>query len=72
MCSKKIKQELCVKCRKCCMTILHMPNVKDPLPCPHLTDKGCSIYERRPQACRTYDGRLEREDCLWHTLSNNS
>jgi len=23
-------------------------------PCPFLTEKGCSIYEHRPQTCREY------------------
>lgn len=26
--------------------------------CPMLTDDGCSIYEQRPRACRTYDCRV--------------
>lgn len=26
--------------------------------CPMLTDDGCSIYEHRPRACRTYDCRI--------------
>ena len=26
--------------------------------CPMLRDDGCSIYEHRPQACRTYDCRV--------------
>lgn len=26
--------------------------------CPMLTDAGCSIYEHRPRACRTYDCRV--------------
>lgn len=26
--------------------------------CPMLTDDGCSIYEHRPRACRTYDCRV--------------
>ena len=26
--------------------------------CPMLTDGGCSIYEHRPRACRTYDCRV--------------
>lgn len=24
-------------------------------PCPHLTAKGCDIYENRPETCRRYD-----------------
>ena len=26
--------------------------------CPMLTERGCSIYEHRPRACRTYDCRI--------------
>jgi uncharacterized protein len=26
--------------------------------CPMLTDDGCSVYEHRPRACRTYDCRI--------------
>jgi len=26
--------------------------------CPMFRDSGCSIYEQRPQACRTYDCRI--------------
>lgn len=36
--------------------------------CPHLTDKGCDIYNRRPEWCRMYDGRIDpvlRHVCLW-------
>jgi len=39
-----------------------------PLPCPHLTLKGCDIYDTRPQVCREYDGRedpLMMDKCLW-------
>jgi len=28
-----------------------------PHVCPNLTEKGCAIYQRRPQFCRDYDGR---------------
>lgn len=30
------------------------------LPCPSLTDKGCSAYDIRPQGCRTFICRLVR------------
>lgn len=38
--------------------------------CPHLTDKGCDIYEIRPLRCREFDGRemdspLKPLTCLW-------
>lgn len=33
-------------------------------PCPHITEKGCDIYENRPEVCRNYDGRRDpRIDC---------
>jgi Fe-S-cluster containining protein len=38
--------------------------------CPHLTDKGCGIYEKRPYICKLYDGRKDHPDCKWHQLSN--
>lgn len=37
-------------------------------PCPHLTERGCSIYHKRPEWCRLYDGRKDpimRHVCLW-------
>jgi Fe-S-cluster containining protein len=27
--------------------------------CVHLGDRGCTIYEKRPQTCRTYDCRKQ-------------
>lgn len=41
-------------------------------PCQHLTQKGCAIYESRPDACRAYDGRLDpvvESMCRWHEIS---
>ncbi|NLI30459.1 MAG: YkgJ family cysteine cluster protein [Nitrospiraceae bacterium] len=39
------------------------------MPCPHLTDDGCAIYEDRPQICRKYSGLEEFGDaCLWAGL----
>mgnify|MGYP001167447106 CR=1 FL=1 len=39
------------------------------IPCPHLTDEGCAIYETRPQICRKYSGLEEFGDgCLWAGL----
>ena len=37
--------------------------------CPHLTEKGCDIYENRPYVCKIYDGRKDHPECLWHTLN---
>jgi len=40
------------------------------IPCPHLTPKGCDIYDRRPKICRTYSGLEEfGDECLWSSLS---
>jgi Fe-S-cluster containining protein len=39
--------------------------------CPHLTENGCSIYDKRPIICKNYDGRLDEtikvmgDICLW-------
>lgn len=36
--------------------------------CQHLTEEGCSIYEKRPEVCRNYDGRKDprlARECLW-------
>jgi len=43
-------------------------------PCPHLTDKGCGIYDTRPLACRDYDGRKDpylAKVCLWNELEED-
>ncbi len=38
-------------------------------PCPHLTADGCSIYEKRPQSCRDYNGIEDfGDECLWSGL----
>jgi Fe-S-cluster containining protein len=41
--------------------------------CKFLTDKGCSVYSDRPDACRIYDGRKDlimREKCKWNCLTH--
>lgn len=44
-----------------------------PLPCPHLTLDGCSIYEKRPQTCREYNGIEDFGDgCLWSRLKKST
>ena len=38
------------------------------IPCQHLTEKGCGIYENRPFDCRMYDGRNDlfyKDKCAW-------
>lgn len=45
-----------------------------PYVCPHLTDKGCDIYEDRPLACSVFDGLKQettRDFCLWKELKND-
>ena len=42
--------------------------------CPHITEKGCDIYKRRPYVCRAYDGRLDPvlgTECAWNELRND-
>lgn len=40
-----------------------------PFPCPHLTPEGCAIYEKRPRACRMYNGIEDfGKECLWSRL----
>jgi Fe-S-cluster containining protein len=94
------KQQLCMKCRKCCgkVGVYTNPSIYEmskadvvrfyeargavvtksddelfvvfDIPCPHLTPKGCDIYDRRPKICRTYSGLEEfGEECLWSSLS---
>jgi Fe-S-cluster containining protein len=97
------KQELCLKCHKCCEQLLfeiYMPPIHElamdvrnfyeargctvftleqgnfvtvPLSCPHLTKRGCAIYEDRPVACRMYDGTKSptlADECLWNSSVN--
>ena len=43
------------------------------LPCPHLAQNGCDIYEKRPKICRIYSGQEEfGEECLWTLLSEKN
>jgi Fe-S-cluster containining protein len=42
-------------------------NLSMDIPCPHLTESGCDIYETRPEVCRIYVGvydPLIGEECL--------
>ena len=44
-----------------------------PYFCPHLTPKGCDIYEDRPQDCKNYDGRDDSAvNCKWKELNNDT
>lgn len=41
------------------------------LPCPKLTENGCSIYENRPAVCAEFDGRIHYDGpCAWNDLEN--
>jgi Fe-S-cluster containining protein len=42
--------------------------------CQHLTPLGCKIYNKRPDACKYYDGRLDpvvTKACLWHQIKED-
>lgn len=43
--------------------------------CPHLTERGCNIYSKRPDVCRRYDGRKDpfmADECAWKELGKKS
>jgi len=43
------------------------------IPCPHLAENGCNIYEKRPRICRIYSGQEEfGNECLWTTISETN
>ena len=49
----------CGDCKECC-TVIGVTEIEKPkdTPCPNLCRKGCSIYESRPESCRTFQ-------CSW-------
>lgn len=49
----------CGSCTACC-TVMAVTAIDKPAykTCPSVCDKGCSIYEKRPEACASYS-------CLW-------
>jgi len=49
----------CGDCTVCC-EVLEIPTLKKPIKtlCPNVCNKGCGIYDTRPQECRTFQ-------CLW-------
>lgn len=51
----KLKNKNCGACTKCCAA-LEVPEIgkKKGQACPNLTDKGCGIYNDRPQSCRDF------------------
>jgi hypothetical protein len=54
-----ITQRKCGDCKACC-TVMSIDAVDSPCgeACKHLTESGCGIYKRRPEACQTWN-------CLW-------
>ena len=52
-------QRSCDECTACCTTCA-VVELGKPLntPCPHVTARGCGIYDSRPGSCRAYD-------CAW-------
>lgn len=49
----------CGECRACCTTCaVHEIDKPVNTPCQHLCERGCAIYESRPNSCRIYD-------CAW-------
>ncbi|MFA1012856.1 MULTISPECIES: YkgJ family cysteine cluster protein [Pseudomonas syringae group] len=60
------KHKTCGECTVCCSALLiDTPNFKKPadIKCIHVKDKGgCSIYEKRPEVCRSWE-------CGWLALS---
>jgi hypothetical protein len=50
-------EKICGPCRACCIAPkIDTQELRKPaqMPCPHLVEKGCGIYERRPQVCRIF------------------
>lgn len=52
----------CGPCTACCTVQGVREGLESPkppgVPCPHLCEKGCGIYKKRPDECSTYR-------CLW-------
>jgi Fe-S-cluster containining protein len=58
--SRKVKMYLDSENMKLFVVVPHV--------CDKLTDKGCSIYEKRPDSCKSFDGRKHittKDVCLW-------
>src|SRR3954453_4193121 len=45
----------CGECTACCM-VMGVAEVPTPFytPCPHQTEAGCAIYDKRPGPCRDF------------------
>ncbi len=47
----------CGPCQVCCVALkIKTPQLRKEarIPCPHLVQKGCGIYESRPPVCRSF------------------
>jgi len=47
----------CGPCQVCCVALkIKTPQLRKDaqVPCPHLVEKGCGIYESRPTVCRSF------------------
>lgn len=54
----------CGECRACCFVMGVKELTKPPYAnCAHECDKGCAIYEKRPESCAGYQ-------CLWLVETN--
>ena len=50
-------EKTCGPCQVCCVALkIKTPELrKEPqVPCPHLVQRGCGIYEGRPAVCRSF------------------
>jgi hypothetical protein len=50
-------EKICGPCQACCVALkIDTPQLrkKASVPCPHLVQKGCGIYETRPPVCRSF------------------
>jgi hypothetical protein len=50
-------EKTCGPCQVCCVALkIKTPQLRKDarVPCPHLVEKGCGIYESRPPVCRSF------------------
>ncbi len=50
-------EKACGACQACCVVLkIQTPQLrkKAGVPCPHLEQKGCGIYDNRPPVCRAF------------------
>jgi hypothetical protein len=50
-------QKACGPCQACCVALkIDTPQLRkqSQIPCPHLVQKGCGIYDGRPPVCRGF------------------